>query len=73
MAKALNILAIVTLVEMMIYIGLGASVTDIVNTVKNWRLVVRGIVARVHRFPALASVCCCCSGRSRYSGWLLGS
>ena len=53
MAKALNILAIVTLVEMMIYIGLGASVGDVVNTVKNWRLVARGILANYVLFPAL--------------------
>lgn len=52
-AKALNILAIVTLVEMMIFIGLGASVSDVVNTVKNWRLVARGILANYILFPAL--------------------
>jgi bile acid:Na+ symporter, BASS family len=53
MAKALNILAIVTLVEMMIYIGLGTSVSDVVNAVKNWRLVARGILANYILFPAL--------------------
>jgi BASS family bile acid:Na+ symporter len=53
MDQALKILALVTLVEMMIYIGLSVSVSDVVSTLKNWRLVARGIVANYVLVPAL--------------------
>jgi BASS family bile acid:Na+ symporter len=53
MDKALKILALVTLVEMMIYVGLSASVRDVAETVKNWSLVARGIFANYVLFPAL--------------------
>jgi bile acid:Na+ symporter, BASS family len=51
--QVLKILALATLVEMMIYIGLSASMSDIRNTVKNWKLVARGILANYVLFPAL--------------------
>jgi len=51
--KALRVLSLVTLVEMMIYVGLSASVRDVVETVKHWGLVVRGILANYILFPAL--------------------
>ena len=53
MDQALKIFALVTLIEMMLYIGLSVSVSDVVNTVKNWRLAARGILANYVLFPAL--------------------
>jgi BASS family bile acid:Na+ symporter len=49
----LNIVALVTLGEMMIYVGLGASVAEFVKTLRNARLVALGILANYVLFPAM--------------------
>ncbi len=49
--KILNIIALVTLIEMMFYIGLSVSLAEIWGAVRNWRLVARGVLANYILFP----------------------
>ena len=49
----LNILAFITLIEMMIYVGLSVSTNDIWDTIRDWTLLARGILANYVLFPAV--------------------
>ncbi|MGE5608072.1 MAG: bile acid:sodium symporter family protein [Bacillota bacterium] len=49
-----NILATVTLLEMMFAIGLGVTVSDVVGVARNWRIVCRAILANYLLVPAVA-------------------
>jgi bile acid:Na+ symporter, BASS family len=53
MDHIINILALVTLVEMMVFIGLSASIEDFLRTVKDWKLVARGILGNYIVVPAV--------------------
>ena len=51
--KLLKILAFVTLFEMMIYVGLSASVSDFIDTAKSLGLVARGVLSNYVLVPAI--------------------
>lgn len=52
MAKAINILATITLVEMMVVLGLGIGMSEIVGVVKRWGLILRAGFANYLLVPA---------------------
>lgn len=52
MAKAINILATITLVEMMVVLGLGIGMSEIVGVVKRWGLMLRAGFANYLLVPA---------------------
>jgi BASS family bile acid:Na+ symporter len=52
--KVLSPLALVTLVEGMIFIGLAASMNDFINAARDWKLVVRMLLANYVFVPAVA-------------------
>jgi bile acid:Na+ symporter, BASS family len=52
--RLINILASVTLFEMMVTIGLGVNVADLGRVAKDWRLMARAVLANYVFFPAVA-------------------
>lgn len=52
--RMINALAMVTLVQMMVTIGLGVTLADVLHTVTNWRMVGLAAVANYVLVPALA-------------------
>src|SRR4051794_20683926 len=50
----INLLASVTLIEMMLTIGLGTSVVDLMTVAKDWRLTLRALIANYILVPAAA-------------------
>ena len=52
--KVINILATVTLVEMMVTIGLGVTFADVAGVARNWRMVARAALANYVCVPAAA-------------------
>jgi BASS family bile acid:Na+ symporter len=52
--QIINLLVVVTLVEMMVAIGLGVSFTDLVGVVRNGRLVAKAVLANYVCVPAAA-------------------
>ena len=52
--QLINILASVTLFEMMVTIGLGVTFAEIIRVAKDWRLVGRAALANYVCFPAIA-------------------
>src|SRR4051794_1514484 len=54
MDRAINLLATVTLFEMMIVIGLGGAFADIGRVARNWRVVTCATLANYIVFPAAA-------------------
>jgi BASS family bile acid:Na+ symporter len=52
--QLINVLATVTLVEMMVAIGLGVTVAELAGVAKDWRLVGRAALANYVCFPAAA-------------------
>lgn len=53
MDQTIGILALVTLVEMMVSVGLGTSVADFVGAATDWRLIVRAALANYVLVPAV--------------------
>jgi BASS family bile acid:Na+ symporter len=53
MDQIIGILALVTLVEMMVSVGLGTSVCDFVNAATDWRLIARAVLANYVLVPAV--------------------
>ena len=56
LGEVLRLLALVTLVEGMIFVGLAASIKDFINAARDWRLVVRMLLANYVFVPAVAAV-----------------
>ena len=54
LGKVLKLLALVTLIEGMIFVGLTASVNDLINAARDWKLVVRMLLANYILVPAVA-------------------
>jgi bile acid:Na+ symporter, BASS family len=54
--RLINILVTITLIEMMVLIGLRVTFAELVETIKNWRLVARAATANYLLVPALAIV-----------------
>ena len=52
--QIINVLATVTLIEMMIAIGLGVTLSDVFTVTEDWGLVVRAAVANYILFPGAA-------------------
>jgi BASS family bile acid:Na+ symporter len=52
--RVINILAAVTLIEMMITVGLGVSFSDVLGVAKSWRLVARALVGNYILVPSAA-------------------
>jgi BASS family bile acid:Na+ symporter len=52
--RLINLLASVTLFEMMVTVGLGVSVSDLGRVAKDWRLLARAVLANYVFFPAVA-------------------
>src|SRR5688500_16670235 len=52
--QIINLLAAVTLFEMMVAIGLGVSFADVLGVARNWRLLVRAAAANYLAVPAAA-------------------
>ncbi len=50
--RLVNLLVIVTLVEMMVVIGLGVTFADLASVVRNWRLVAKAALANYVGVPA---------------------
>jgi BASS family bile acid:Na+ symporter len=55
LGKVLNLLALVTLIEGMIFVGLAASTKDFINAARDWKLVARMILANYVFVPAVAA------------------
>jgi BASS family bile acid:Na+ symporter len=53
MDQIIGILALVTLVEMMVSVGLGTSVSDFVTAATDWRLIARAVLANYVLVPAV--------------------
>jgi BASS family bile acid:Na+ symporter len=51
--QAINLLVTITLIEMMVAIGLGVSVADLVAVGRDWRLVTRALLANDVAVPAV--------------------
>ena len=56
--RLLNVLVIITLIEMMVLVGLGVTFAELVDTGRNWRLVAR---------PWRLTICSSRAQRSFYS------
>ncbi len=54
--RLINILVTITLIEMMVLIGLRVTFAELVETIRNWRLVARAATANYLLVPALAIV-----------------
>lgn len=52
--RLINILAAITLIEMMVTIGLGVTLSDVLRVVRSWGLVVRAVLANYLLVPAAA-------------------
>src|SRR5256885_2860722 len=52
--RLINILAAITLIEMMVTIGLGVIWSDVLRVASNWSLVVRAMLANYILVPAAA-------------------
>jgi len=52
--RLINLLAAVTLIQMMVTIGLGASLAEVDGVARNWRLLVRAALANYVLVPAVA-------------------
>jgi BASS family bile acid:Na+ symporter len=52
--RLINILAAITLIEMMVTIGLGVTLSDVLRVVRSWGLVVRAVLANYILVPAAA-------------------
>jgi BASS family bile acid:Na+ symporter len=52
--QVINLLAAITLIEMMITIGLGVEFSAVLNVARNWRLVSRALIANYVVVPAAA-------------------
>jgi BASS family bile acid:Na+ symporter len=52
--QLINLLATITLIEMMATIGLGVTLADVAGTARNWRLVIRTVLANYVFVPAAA-------------------
>jgi BASS family bile acid:Na+ symporter len=52
--QAINLLATVTLIEMMITIGLGVTTAEILGVARNWQLVIRALFASYVCVPVVA-------------------
>jgi bile acid:Na+ symporter, BASS family len=50
--RLINVLVTVTLVEMMVTVGLGVSCSDVLSAAKQWRLVLRALLANYLVVPA---------------------
>jgi len=50
--QVINLLAAVTLIEMMISIGLGVKLSAVLNVARNWNLVLRALIANYLLVPA---------------------
>jgi BASS family bile acid:Na+ symporter len=56
MQQLINFLVTITLIEMMVAIGLGVTVAEILTTIQNWRLLLRAAVSNYVCVPAAAVV-----------------
>ena len=54
--QLINLLATVTLIELMVTIGLGVTVAEVISVARNWRLVTKAIVANYICVPAAAMI-----------------
>jgi bile acid:Na+ symporter, BASS family len=54
LGRVLNLLALVTLIEGMIFVGLAASTNDLINAARDWKLIVRMLLANYLFVPAVA-------------------
>jgi len=52
--RLINVLASITLFEMMVTVGLGVTVAELGRVAKDWRLVARALLANYVFFPAVA-------------------
>jgi BASS family bile acid:Na+ symporter len=52
--RLINILAAITLIEMMVTIGLGVTLSDVLRVVRSWGLVARAVLANYLLVPAAA-------------------
>lgn len=55
LGKVLNLLALVTLIEGMIFVGLAASMKDFINAARDWKLVMRMLLANYVLVPAVTA------------------
>lgn len=55
LGKVLNILSLITLIEGMIFVGLTASMNDVINAARDWKLVVRMLLANYVFVPAITA------------------
>lgn len=53
MDRVINLLVTITLIEMMIAIGLGVALTDLILVARDWRLLIRALVANYLCVPAV--------------------
>jgi predicted Na+-dependent transporter len=51
MDRLISVLVTIMLVEMMVAVGLGTTITELVGVVRNWRLMVRAALANYVSFP----------------------
>lgn len=66
--RMINVLVTITLIQMMVAIGLGVTLAQVVDVARNRRLVARAALANYVLVPAaLLSGCCCCSIRPLWS------
>jgi BASS family bile acid:Na+ symporter len=54
--RLLNVLVIITLIEIMVLVGLGVTFAELVDTGRNWRLVARAMAANYLFVPGIAVV-----------------
>ena len=54
--RLLNVLVIITLIEMMVLVGLGVTFAELVDTGRNWRLVARAMAANYLFVPGLSLI-----------------
>jgi len=52
--RLINILAAITLIEMMVTIGLGVTLSDVLRVSRSWSLVARAVLANYILVPAAA-------------------
>jgi bile acid:Na+ symporter, BASS family len=51
--QAINLLVTITLIEMMVAIGLGVTIADLVAVARNWHLVAQAVLANYLVVPAI--------------------
>jgi bile acid:Na+ symporter, BASS family len=54
MDQIINLLAAVTLIEMMVTIGLGSSISQVIDVSRDWHLLIRAVLANYVMVPAAA-------------------